>query len=98
MPPIRTLRQLAVSLRARRQALGLTQAQLAARAGVSRLSVVKAESGSHSGAEIGLLLRLVDALDLELGLSARDADAGAPHAGAAGVDLDELLAAEGRDE
>lgn len=98
MPPIQTLRQLAVSLRVRRQALGLTQAQLAAKAGVSRLSVVKVESGSHSRAEIGVLLRLLDALDLDLELSPRDGAPPEPHGRARAVDLDDLLADEGPDE
>lgn len=51
----------------RRRERGLTQAELAQLAGVSREMVVRFENGSH---DIGLrrLLRLCDALDLELTL------------------------------
>ena len=65
MTQIRTIADLSGVVRARRQALGLTQAMLAARAGVSRKWLVDLE-GSKASIEIGLLLRVLDALDLAL--------------------------------
>lgn len=65
MATIRTIADLAAVVRARRQALRLSQATLAAKAGVSRKWVVDLESGKAS-IEIGLLLRVLDALDLAL--------------------------------
>jgi HTH-type transcriptional regulator/antitoxin HipB len=56
-----------LSLISRRRERGLTQAEIAQLAGVSREMVVRFENGNH---DIGLrrLLRLCDALDLELTL------------------------------
>jgi HTH-type transcriptional regulator / antitoxin HipB len=77
---------LAAAIRGRRQELGLSQAQLAARAQVSRAWVNAFESGKPA-AELRLVLAVVDALGLELQISDRQ---GSP-ARAAVVDLDELL-------
>jgi HTH-type transcriptional regulator/antitoxin HipB len=52
-------------IRSRRRSLGLTQADLAARAEVSRQWLVEVESG-HPRAEIGRLLEVLKVLDLEL--------------------------------
>lgn len=68
---VRTLRQLALAVRRRRIALGLSQAQLAARAHVSRQWVSEFETGKAT-AELGLALRLLDALDLRLQLAAAE--------------------------
>ncbi len=65
MTVIRTIADLASVVRARRHALRLSQATLAARAGVSRKWLVDLEGGKAS-IEIGLLLRVLDALDLAL--------------------------------
>jgi HTH-type transcriptional regulator / antitoxin HipB len=62
----------------------MSQAQLADRAGVSRKWIYEFEAGKPS-AELGLLLRVLDALDLALELT-RGADATAET-----VDLDAIL-------
>jgi HTH-type transcriptional regulator / antitoxin HipB len=51
----------------RRLALDLTQAQLAERAGVSRLWVNQVEAG-HGGASLAKVLQLLGALDLAMGV------------------------------
>lgn len=88
MDVVTSLRDLAAIARGRRRELGLSQAELAARARVSRQWVSAFESGKAT-AEIGLVIRLLDALDLRLAV----AEVGAPGAprGAAAVDLDALL-------
>jgi HTH-type transcriptional regulator/antitoxin HipB len=83
---ISSLHDLAAAVRGRRQELGLTQAQLAARAHVSRAWVNAFESGKPA-AEVRLVLAVVDALGLELRLGERE---DGPSRGAT-VDLDELL-------
>jgi len=44
----------------------MTQAALAESAGVSRRSLISLEAGKTSGMEIGLLMRVLDALDASL--------------------------------
>lgn len=70
--PITTLRQLATIIRSERTRAGLSQAQLAERAGVSRWWISQFESGK-ARAELGLMLNVLDALDLVLDIS-RPAD------------------------
>jgi transcriptional regulator with XRE-family HTH domain len=53
---------------ARRDA-GLTQAQLAERAGVSRRWIGELEAGKRPGAELSLVMRTADALGLQLSLA-----------------------------
>lgn len=83
-----SLRDLAAIARGRRRELGLSQAELATRARLSRQWVSAFESGKAT-AEIGLVIRLLDALDLRLAV----AEAGAADASrdTATVDLDALL-------
>jgi HTH-type transcriptional regulator/antitoxin HipB len=57
------------AIRGARMRNGLTQAQLAARAGVSRATVIKVESGGRF--EIATLFALTKALGLELALEER---------------------------
>jgi HTH-type transcriptional regulator / antitoxin HipB len=57
---------LGVLLRQAREELGLTQAELSRRSGVSRQLVVKIEQG-HSRAEVGKVLALARALGVGLG-------------------------------
>jgi transcriptional regulator with XRE-family HTH domain len=68
--------------------MGLNQADLASRAGVSRKWVYEFEAGK-ARAEFGLILRVLDALGLALDLAAND-DGAASQTGAT-VDLDALL-------
>ncbi len=85
---IRSVRDLAAAVRGRRIDLGLNQADLASRAGVSRKWVYEFEAGKAT-AQFGLILRVLDALDLALDVSSTD-DA-SPSAMDATVDLDALL-------
>lgn len=89
---VHTLRQLALTARRRRTALGLSQAQLAARAHVSRQWVSEFEAGKAT-AELGLALRLLDALDLRLQVTS--AEDPLPVEGDV-IDLDDLLDAHRR--
>lgn len=85
---IRSIRDLAAAVRGQRKDLGWNQAELADRAGVSRKWVYEFEAGKPT-AEFGLLLRVLDALGLDLDLTSRS-DAGLPGRGDT-VDLDALL-------
>jgi HTH-type transcriptional regulator / antitoxin HipB len=62
---IRSIRDLAAAARGRRRDLGLSQAELAARAGVSRKWIYQFEAGKPT-AELRLILRVLDALGLIL--------------------------------
>lgn len=85
---IKSIRNLAAAVRGRRRDLGLTQAELATRAGVSRKWVYEFEAGKPS-AELRLILRVLDALGLTLELGYQD-DARAT-AGRTLADLDSLI-------
>ena len=79
------------SIRDRRRALGLDQATLAKRVGVSRQWIVEVERGKER-AEIGLVLRTLAALGLEVTLSPRAARRKSPEVFAPGmVDLDAII-------
>lgn len=86
--PTPSLRHLAATVRGRRQDLGLTQGELATRAGVSRPWLSELEGGKAT-AEIGLVLRVVEALGLRMELRAPDIADAAPERQP--VDLDALL-------
>lgn len=89
--PITSIRDLAAAVRGRRQRLGLSQADVARLAGVSRQWVSEFESGKPA-AELRLVIRLLDALQLSLSLDERDADSrtSLPSVSSA-IDLDVLL-------
>jgi HTH-type transcriptional regulator/antitoxin HipB len=61
----RTTKDLGQALRAARKAKGLTQAELAARAGIWQRTVSNIETGT-SGAKVDTIFDLLAALDLEL--------------------------------
>ena len=82
---LRSIRDAAVAVRGRRTELGLSQDELAARAGVSRKWVVEFEAGKAS-AEFALVFRVLDALGLALELASADT----PRARAP-IDLDDIL-------
>jgi len=85
---IRSIRDLAAVVRGRRTDLGMNQAQLAERAGVSRKWIYEFEAGKPT-AEFGLLLRVLDELGLAVELTPRpESD---QSAGGDTVDLDALL-------
>jgi HTH-type transcriptional regulator / antitoxin HipB len=73
---IRNIRDLGAYLRARRTELGMDQATLARKAGTSRKWLIEVENGKP-GAELGLVLRSLRALDVAVDLSA-DVPAGKP--------------------
>ncbi|WP_425955805.1 helix-turn-helix domain-containing protein [Xylanimonas sp. McL0601] len=62
----RSLPRLGAAVKGLRRARGMTQAEAAAAAGVSRQWVIALEAGKTSGLEIGLLMRLLDALNASL--------------------------------
>ncbi|GAB2472376.1 helix-turn-helix domain-containing protein [Xylanimonas ulmi] len=62
----RSLPRLGSSVKSLRLARGLTQATLASSADVSRQTVVALEAGKTRGMEIGVILRVLDALDASL--------------------------------
>jgi HTH-type transcriptional regulator/antitoxin HipB len=78
-----TVRDLGLHVRERRHELSMTQSDLATAAGVSRRWLSDLEAGKAT-AEIGLILRTLDALGLVL-------DVSLAATGQDGVDLDELL-------
>jgi transcriptional regulator with XRE-family HTH domain len=65
---IRTIRDLAAVMRGRRKTLGLTQADTAAAAGVSRKWMIDLENGRATG-DLAAVLRVIDVLDLVLDIS-----------------------------
>ena len=88
-----TVQSIRAAVLGRRRELGLSQAQLAERIGVSRKWVSEFERGKTT-AELGLVLRLLESLDLQVtitpsGLSDRARAEG--RVTSAPVDLDALL-------
>jgi HTH-type transcriptional regulator / antitoxin HipB len=68
---IRTPTELGAIIRDKRKRLGLDQSTLANRIGVSRQWVIEIEHG-HPRAELGLVLRALDALGIRLDASSGD--------------------------
>ena len=66
MPLIRTIRDVAATIRGRRLERGWTQAELADRARVSRSWLIELEAAKKTTAEIGRVLQVLDALGVEL--------------------------------
>ena len=84
---IRTPGDLGGLIRDRRKQLKLDQAAFARRVGVSRQWVIQIEHG-HSRAELGLVLRALDALDIQLDATARKPRRRRSRA----VDIDDIVA------
>jgi HTH-type transcriptional regulator/antitoxin HipB len=84
----RSIRDFASAVRGRRMDLGMTQADLAARAGVSRKWIYEFEAGKPN-AELGLILRVLDTLGFQLELSFDEQSRAAAVGNA--VDLDALI-------
>jgi HTH-type transcriptional regulator / antitoxin HipB len=83
---VNSINDLAAVIRGRRLSQGLSQEEIATRAGVSRQWVGELEHGKPT-AELGLVLGLLDALDLNFELDARE---GAGRS-TTSVDLDSVL-------
>jgi HTH-type transcriptional regulator / antitoxin HipB len=84
---IRSVNDLAAAIRGRRADLGMSQAALAKRTGVSRKWIYEFEAGKPT-AELGLLLHVLDALDLGLELTSSEGGAASTEAT---VDLDAVI-------
>ena len=92
---IRTPLDLGLVIRDRRRKLGLSQTELARKAGVGRQWIVSIERGK-SGAELGLVLRTFSALDLSLTTNA-DERLPRPTADTVAVDIDAVVRNATRD-
>jgi transcriptional regulator with XRE-family HTH domain len=68
---VRSIRDAAVAVRGRRTELGISQYELASRAGVSRKWIVEFEAAKPS-AEFALVIRVLDALGLAIELASED--------------------------
>lgn len=67
---IRTVNELGATIRRARKQRGWTQDELAVRAGISRRTLVALEGGNPRG-EIGIVVRVIAALDRELAINER---------------------------
>ena len=72
MPRITLPRQVGIVVQAARTAQGLTQAEVAERAGVSRQLVNRLEVGSATGIALDKLLTILDSVGCTLDVSATD--------------------------
>jgi HTH-type transcriptional regulator / antitoxin HipB len=90
---IRTPADLGAVVRDRRKQLGLDQAELATRIGVSRQWVVGIEHG-RSRAELGLVLRTLDVLGVRLDTRSKD-DKSTPRTT---PDIDAIVSAARKDK
>jgi y4mF family transcriptional regulator len=88
---IRTPREIGLLVRESRRAHGLTQAALAARVHVSRKWIIDLEAGKRTS-ELGLVLRTLNALALELDISERS-----DHTPSPGRDIDAIINASRRE-
>lgn len=85
---VSSMRDVAATVRGRRKDLGLSQAAVADRVGVSRAWINAVEAGKPS-VEFDLVLRLLDQLDLRLHIN-KPGSLGDVYKGR-GVDLDTVL-------
>ena len=72
---IRTVNELGATIRRARKQRGWTQGDLAVRAGISRRTLVALEGGNPRG-EIGIVVRVIAALDRELAITERSGGGG----------------------
>jgi HTH-type transcriptional regulator/antitoxin HipB len=87
---INSIRDLVVAVRGRRKSLGWTQSELATRAHVSRQWISEFETGKPT-AELGLVIRLLDALGLHLTLDTGEQRHHDQQRSAMTLDLDAVL-------
>jgi HTH-type transcriptional regulator/antitoxin HipB len=83
---IRTPTDLGAAIRDRRKTLGLSQAELAKRAGVGRQWLVAVEHGKP-GAELAMVLRVLDAINMPLMTGSSP-----PATASASVSLNDIIA------
>lgn len=67
---VRTVNELGAVIRRLRKQRGWTQGELAERAGISRRTLVALEGGNPRG-EVGIVVRVIAALDQELAVGER---------------------------
>lgn len=72
---IRTVNELGATIRRARKQRGWTQDDLAVHAGISRRTLVSLEGGNPRG-EIGIVVRVIAALDRELAITERSSGGG----------------------
>jgi transcriptional regulator with XRE-family HTH domain len=87
---VNSIKDLSALVRGRRRDLGLSQAELAAKANVSRQWISAFELG-RPGSELGLILRLLEALKLRLSVDPVEQAQPDRRAPPDAVDLDALL-------
>lgn len=85
---IRTPADLGLAIRERRKLLGLDQAELATRIGVSRQWVIGIERG-RARAELGLVLRALDTLGIRISAATSSTGPKLP----SGPDIDAIVSA-----
>lgn len=85
-----SIRDASAAVRGRRRDLGLSQAQLANRVGISRKWISEFEAGKP-GAELGHVLRVLEGLGLVIDLRGSSDEAGTEVSGSQPIDLDALL-------
>jgi HTH-type transcriptional regulator/antitoxin HipB len=83
--PTKTAEALGMQLRARRMALGFSQAALARRVGVERKWIIRLEAGNPV-AELGSVLRAIEALGCELLLHERTGEPRLPRSQPSSLD------------
>jgi HTH-type transcriptional regulator / antitoxin HipB len=87
---IRTVPELGLIIRERRRKLGLGQRALAAKVGVSRQWIVEVEQGKARAA-VGLVLRTLEALDLQVDVEAAGSAPPSTSAPIVDIDLDAVI-------
>jgi HTH-type transcriptional regulator/antitoxin HipB len=93
MATVRSTRDIGAAIRAAREEQRLTQANLAAVAGVSRRWLIAIEQGDHSRAELDRVLRVLDVLKLDVHIGAHGRTRPAPRPATDDFDLDAHVAA-----
>jgi HTH-type transcriptional regulator/antitoxin HipB len=88
---VRTPADLGAVIRDRRKQLKLDQSALAKRIGVSRQWVIEVERG-HARAELGLVLRAIDALDIRLDADVAPTSKRVSPGTSPGIDIDAIVA------
>jgi y4mF family transcriptional regulator len=88
---VRTPADLGAVIRDRRKQLKLDQSTLAKRIGVSRQWVIEVERG-HARAELGLVLRAIEALDLRLDTEIAPTSKRMSSGTTPGIDIDAIVA------
>lgn len=89
MVQVRAVSELGALIREHRRKLGLDQAELAKRVGVNRKWVIAIEAGK-SGAELGLVLRTLEALGLRVSIE-EESPGTRPRAGLKVPDIDAIV-------